>query len=185
MRIEKSKLKVSAVTALFLVLLAPQTQGQQQGPSKDALISAAREIMNTARYCALITSDRAGRTHARTMDPFPPHADMKIWIGTNPRSRKVKAIRRNPKVTLYYFVRDDQAYVSITGTARLVNDPREKAKRFKDDWKEFYPDRARDYLLIEVTPERLEIVSVKKGIVGDPRTWNPPTVTFSTRKLPN
>jgi len=181
MRIEKSKLKVGAVTALLLILLAPQIHGQQ-GPSKDALISAAREIMTSARYCALITTDTAGRVHARTMDAFPPEDDMKVWLGTNSRSRKVQEIRRHPRVTLYYFVREDQAYVSITGIARLVNDPREKAKRFKDDWKNFYSDRARDYLLIEFTPERLEVVSVKKGIVGDARTWQTPTVFFTRRK---
>jgi general stress protein 26 len=94
----------------------------------------------------------------------------------------VREIRRHSRVTLYYFVREDQAYVTLTGTARLVNDPQEKANRFKDDWKAFYPDRARDYVLIEVTPERLEIVSVKKGIVGDSRTWQTPTVIFKAPK---
>ncbi|HKP35679.1 MAG TPA: pyridoxamine 5'-phosphate oxidase family protein [Pyrinomonadaceae bacterium] len=174
-------MKASAVTVLLVILLAPQTHGQQVR-SDDALVSAAREIMTAARYCALITTDSAGRTHARAMDAFSPEADMKVWFGTNPRSRKVKEIRRNPKVTLYYFVPEDQAYVSITGTARLVNDPKEKANRFKDDWKAFYPDRVRDYLLIEVTPEKLELVSVKKGIVGDERAWQTPTVSFPRRK---
>jgi general stress protein 26 len=181
MRIEKSKLKVSAVTALLFVWLAPQIHGQQ-GPPRDVLISTAREIMISARYCALITTDAAGRIHARTMDAFPPQDDMKVWFGTNPRSRKVQEIRRHPRVTLYYFVREDQAYVSVTGTARLVNNAREKATRFKDDWKTFYPDRARDYILIKFTPEKLEVVSVKKGIVGSARTWQTPTVLFTGRK---
>jgi|ERR1044072_3820521 general stress protein 26 len=181
MRIEPSKLKVGAVTALLLIFLTPQTHGQQK-PSKDVLISAAREIMITARYCALITTDSAGRVHARTMDAFSPEADMKVWLGTNSKSRKVKEIRHHPRVTLYYFVREDQAYVSLTGTARLINDEREKAARFKDEWKAFYPDRTGDYLLIEFTPEKLEVVSVKKGIVGDARTWHTPTVLFTRRK---
>jgi general stress protein 26 len=184
MHIEKSKLKVRAVTALLLILLAPQIQAQQP-PSKDALISTAREIMISARYCALITTDAAGRVHARTMDAFPPENDMKVWFGTNPRSRKVKEIRRHPRITLYYFVREDQAYVSLTGTARLVDDAREKAARFKDDWKAFYPDRTRDYMLIEFTPEKMEVVSVEKGIVGDASTWQTPTVLFTRRKPRN
>ena len=49
-------------------------------------------------------------------------------------------------------------------------------------WLAFYPDRAKDYLLITVKPERLEVVNVKKGIVGDPTTWKPPSVNFRTRK---
>ena len=172
-------------------LAAPTSRGsvpiraqRNQSPvfDRESLIAAAREIMTTARYCALITKDAAGETHARTMDAFAPEADMKVWLGTNSRSRKVREIRRHSRVTLYYFVREDQAYVSLTGTARLVNDPKEKANRFKDDWKAFYPDRARDYVLIEVTPERMEVVSVKKGIVGDSRTWRTPTVIFKTAK---
>jgi general stress protein 26 len=176
-------LHTSGAVSPLVYPLAPNDNQQSQSKPfyRDVLISAAREIMVSARYCALITTDSAGRTHSRAMDPFSPEADMKVWFGTNPRSRKVKEIRSHPRVTLYYFVREDQAYVSLTGTARLVNDPREKAARFKDDWKAFYPDRARDYLLIEFTPEKLEVVSVKKGIVGDARTWQTPTVSFRTR----
>ena len=157
----------------------------QQKPSpaheRNSLIAAAREIMTTARYCALITKDSAGRVHARTMDAFSPQDNMTVWLATNPRSRKVREIRRQPRVTLYYFNGEDSAYVSLTGIARLVNDPKEKARRWKDDWKDFYPDRAKDYLLIEVTPETLEVVNVKKGIVGDARAWQTPTVRFKPR----
>ncbi len=85
--------------------------------------------MTTTRYCALITTGRNGRAQARTMDAFAPEADMTVWLATNPRSRKVAEIRRNPKVTLYYFDRESAAYVTIYGTARLVS---EKAKRPND-----------------------------------------------------
>lgn len=145
------------------------------------LIVAAREIMSAARYCALITLDSSAHTHARTLDPFPPDEQMNVWLGTNRRSRKVAEIRRHPQVTLYYFDRDNQAYVSISGIARLVNDPKEKARHWKDEWKDFYPNRGRDYLLIFVKPKRLEIVNVKKGIVGDSLTWTTPSVSFPER----
>ncbi|HEV2829467.1 MAG TPA: pyridoxamine 5'-phosphate oxidase family protein [Pyrinomonadaceae bacterium] len=165
---------------LFLLLTSP-VEGQQTAKplSRDALIANAREIMSAARYGALITLDSSGLPQARTVDPFAPDEHMQIWIGTNPRSRKVAEIRRNRRVTLYYFDRDSEAYVSISGTARLVNAPKEKAKRWKEEWKDFYPDRAKDYLLIVVTPEKLELVNVKKGIVGDPVTWKPPSVVFT------
>ena len=177
------KLKVYAGVLLFsMAALSPGAFAQQPTFSRDALISAAREIMTTTRYCALITTGRNGRSHARTMDAFAPETDMTVWLATNPRSRKVTEIRRNPTVTLYYFDRESAAYVTIYGIARLVNDKAEKAKRWKDDWKTFYPDRGRDYLLIEITPEKLEVVSVKKGIVGDDRRWRTPTVNFQTSR---
>ena len=157
---------------------------QSQRRSKDELISAAREIMTTARYCALITTGRGGRANARTMDAFAPDDNLIVWFGTNPLSRKVSEIRRNPRVTLYYFDRESQAYVAIQGVARLVNDPKEKARHWKDDWKAFYPDRDKSYLLIEVRPLRLEVVNTKTEIVGTSRDWQPPSVIFRPRQEP-
>lgn len=181
MKIQQSKGTVAAAAVLFLLIFTLPAFAQQPTFSRDALISAAREIMTTARYCALITRDSAGRTNARAMDPFAPETDLTVWFGTNSRSRKVREIRRNPRVTLYYFNRENQEYVVLTGIARLVSDPTEKVKRWKDEWKAFYPNRATDYLLIKVRPERLEIISEKKKIFGDSRSWKPPAVTLSTR----
>ena len=156
--------------------------GAQKSWSREQLIAEAREIMTSARYCALITIDGSGRAQARTMDAFAPDEKMSVWFGTNPLSRKVAEIRRHQRVTLYYFDRENQAYVTVHGIARLVNDAEEKARHWKDDWKTFYPDRDKNYLLIEVRPLKLEVVNIKKGIVGDSRTWRPPTVTFSEKR---
>jgi len=169
------------VIALLLCIasLSPSVFGQQPQPrSKEELITAAREIMTTARYCALITTDSSGHANARTMDAFSPDADLVVWFGTNPLSRKVSEIRRNPRVTLYYFDRENQAYVTIQGVARLVNDTKEKARHWKDDWKAFYPDRDKSYLLIEVRPLKLEVVNTKTGVVGTSRDWAPPSVNL-------
>ncbi len=179
------KILAGAILLVCLAGLTPTVQAQvKPAPSLDrqTLIDAAREIMKTARYCALITLDANGRPQARTMDPFPPEENMKVWLGTNPDSRKVAEILHNEHVTLYYFVSEDQAYVAISGRAAIVRDAKTKVKYWKDDWKEFYPDRDKDYVLIRVTPERLEVVNVKRGIIGgNSVTWTPPSVTFGSR----
>lgn len=180
MRPENLKLKVFAAL-LYICVTGAATSVFPQQPrplSRDELIAEARQIMTTMRYCALITIDASGRAQARTMDAFAPDENMIVWFGTNPLSRKVAEIRRHPRVTLYYFDRESQAYVTLHGMARLVNEANEKSRRFKDDWKTFYPDREKSYLLIEVRPLKLEVVNVKKGVVGDPKTWRPPTVIF-------
>src|ERR1700752_5111931 len=164
--------------AILLSLTVSTFAQQPKTLSRDELIAEAREIMTTTRYCALITIDSSGRAQARTMDAFAPDENMIVWFGTNPFSRKVAEMRRRPQVTLYYFDRENQAYVTIQGIARLVNDASEKARHFKDDWKTFYPDRDKSYLLIKVSPLKLEVVNTKKGIVGDPKAWRPPTVRF-------
>lgn len=175
MSIQNFKQAICAGVVLLLVSLTHDVFAQPQRISREALISAAREIMTSARYCALITNGSAG-VHARAMDPFPPEDDLTVWFGTNSRSRKVQEIRRNPRVTLYYFNRENQEYVVLTGIARVVNDPNEKGKRWKEEWKSFYPNRAKEYLLIKFKPDTLEVVSEKKQIFGDPVTWKPPRV---------
>src|SRR5258708_32825940 len=112
-----SKTVVRSFLVLCLGALPTGIRGQVNQtppPDRSGLIATAREIMKTARYCALITLDSAGRPHARAMDPFPPEENMVVWLGTNPKSRKVAEIRRNQRVTLYYFVPEDRAYVTIS-----------------------------------------------------------------------
>ena len=180
MRLKKFTIRLCAVVVLVSSGVS-SISGQQRQWSRDELIAEAREIMTTTRYCALITIDRSGRAQARTMDAFAPDEKMLVWFGTNPLSRKVREIRRHPRVTLYYFDRESQAYVTIHGLARLVNDATEKTRHWKDDWTAFYPDREKSYLLIEVRPLTMEVVNAKKGLIGDPRTWRPPTVIFANR----
>jgi general stress protein 26 len=112
------------------------------------------------------------------MDPFPPDSDMTIWMGTNRKTRKVTDIERDSRVTLYFYSSDAVGYVTVTGRARLVDDVEEKAMRWKAEWEAFYQDRASDYLLIRVTPERLELVDYSREMVGDPDTWEPLFVEF-------
>ena len=146
--------------------------------SKVKLMTAAREIMSAAGTCALITLDKEGRPRVRAMDPFIPESDFTIWFGTNPKSRKVDQIKKNPKVTLYYLDSDASGYVMIHGIAQLINGQKEKEKYWKDAWKNFYPNKPEDYLLIKVSPEWMEVISVTRGIHGDPTTWKPPIVLF-------
>ena len=163
---------------LGLGLPASCAQGVLNTDAKrDRVLEVAREITIKARYCALITIDRSGRPAARTMYPLPPEPDFVVWMATNPASEKVRQISRDPHVALYYFDPDSQGYVSLMGQARLVNDSREKAKHWLEAWNQFYPDRERA-LLIVVTPEKMEMVSVKHKIFGDRKTSAPPTVVF-------
>jgi general stress protein 26 len=173
---------IAIALLVIFVMITPHCVLSQEKvpeiPTRAKLIEFAREVMDTARYCALITIDEAGLPRARVMDPFPPEDDMAVWLGTNPKSRKVDQIRKNPHVMLYYFETKGLSYVTIAGTAQLVDDPEEKSRRWKEGWEALYPNRGNAYLLIEVTPQRLEVFSPVHGINGDPGTWTPPSVEF-------
>lgn len=152
--------------------------GLAQNKSDDQLMSVAREIMLEANSCALITQDENGISRVRTMDPFAPEVDFTIWFGTNSSSRKVKQIMHNPNVTLYYTTIENTGYVTIHGTALIINDPIEKQNHWKEAWAAFYPNNPDGYALIKLSPKWMEVISEKHKILGDSINWKPQRVTF-------
>ena len=155
--------------------------GKKETAKRAALLAAAREIMASQKYCAIITVDASGRPQIRTMNPFPPEDDMTVWMATNSRSRKVREIRHNPHVCLYYADHQTAAgSVAISGTAVLVDDTAEKEKRKREYWAEAFPDW--QYLmLIKVVPERIDVLNYKQEMLNDPETWQIPGIEFGSR----
>ena len=165
--------------ALLLALVPLPCLAGQATPSdslsRARIIDAATDVMRAARYTTLITIGEESHPQARIVDPFAPETDLTIWIATNPLTRKVQDIRRDPRVTLLYFNTGALEYVTVLGRAELVTEASEKARRWKPEWKTFYTDENRgpDYLLIRVRPIRLEVVSARHGLTNDPTTWRP------------
>lgn len=184
----KRTLAACVLFAFLLVLCPASSAVQAASPAveraipREELLETARGIIGAARYCGLVTVDDSGQPQVRTIDPFAPDKDMVIWFATNPKTRKVGQIEKDDRVALYYFDPQSLAYVTVIGTARLVNDAIEKKQRWKEGWEAFYPDRGDSYLLVEVTPDRLEVVSTKMRVIGDSATWTPPIVEFRPRK---
>lgn len=167
--------------AVVIVLVMSFLSCSQEKVVEKSLEDIAKEVMMSSKNCALITIDSLGFPKARTMDPFPPEENFTVWLATNPRSSKVKDIVQNNKVTLYYFDKDASGYVSIQGTADLVDDPEMKQKFWKEEWKNFYKDRESNYLLIKFTPSKLNVISEKHNILGDSITWKSPEINFGLR----
>jgi general stress protein 26 len=145
---------------------------------RDQLLAAAREVMEAQTYCALITIAEDGRPQVRAMNPFVPEPDMTVWFATNTRSLKVRQLRADPRVTLYYANHENAiGYVALTGRAELVDDMGEIQKRKRAYWDSSFPG-LKNLVLIKVVPERIEVINYKRGAVGDKETWRPPTITF-------
>jgi general stress protein 26 len=180
-----STVRIPCCIALVALLVAAQPAGTPaQEPKADAhdreaLIAAARELMATQKYCALITVDAAGRPSVRTMNPFPPDEDMAVYFATNDRSRKAEEIRRDPRVSLYYGDHQQAiGYVVLTGRALLIDDMQEILKRKRDYWDQAFPG-LKNLVLIKVVPEKLDILYYKRGLNGDSVTWRTPSADLS------
>lgn len=147
--------------------------------SRDSILTAARTIIQESTCKVFITVDENGKPHAREMSPFSPDENWVIWLGTTPGSRKTIQIQNNPNVIVYYYDPKGMSYVSVAGKARLVNDPDKKAKYWIDGWRRYYPDREKNYILIEVTPENMEVCSFTYKMFWDSKGV-PQSVDFVT-----
>ena len=174
--------KVVFARVLFVAIAASAAGNPQDTPkqklSRDSLMVVARAIIDSAESSAFITVDEHGKPHARAMAAFPLEENFVVYLGTNPNSRKVKQIRQNPNVIVYYYDTKGMSYVSLIGKARLVDDPEKKAHYWIEGWNRWYPDREKDYILIEVTPERLEMFSFQYQVMGEHPVWTVPSVDF-------
>ncbi len=180
----KSIQKFTYLIVIVLLSITFKAYSQEKATKKLSdidLIDAAKEMMTAASTCALITLDETGRPRVRAMDPFVPENDLTVWFGTNANSRKVDQIKKDSRVTLYYLDSDSSGYVMIYGNAQIVDDENKKNKKWKDKWKDFYPDK-KNYLLIKVSPEWMEIISESRNIFGDTITWQPPKVLFDSKQ---
>lgn len=165
--------------AVLLLLLATDAPvaARTAAPSAEDMrvLDVARATMKAAQNCFLITVDESGQPQARLMAPFDPEDSMKVWLATNRTTRKVGQLRKNPRATLAYHDAAGSGYVTLVGSARLVEALAERKRHWKPEWSAFYPDgpESRDYVLIELTPTRIEVMSVTRQVAHEPQGWRP------------
>ncbi len=155
---------------IIILLIGFSTAVNIQAQNKDTILNVASDIIKSVQHCALISVDSVNEAHARTMEVFSTDKDFTLWFGTNIKSRKVKEIRENKKVTVYYQAGNGGGYVTVYGNAQIVEDKKETSKRFKKEWESYFTDK-NDFALIKVIPYKLEIISYKNRINGNKKTW--------------
>ena len=171
------KMAAAVITIILVLTIGLYSDSTLTGDTRAEFIKiTAMEIIGTVKYCTLISSGLDGFPNARTMDPFPPDKNWVIWMGTNSQSRKVKEILKNNKISVFYESPDGDGYVTLKGSGFINNEQENKVKYFKDGWKEFYPGSRKNFTLIKFIPELLEIVSYKKGLLGEKTTWAAPSI---------
>lgn len=166
------------LSLLILLSLTGHAQNQPSTVPRDTLMKAALEIIRSVPYCALVTIDSTGQPQVRTMNPFPMGDEMVIWFATSRKSRKVKEIKNNPKVSVYYADHSSaKGYVNITGNAVIIDDKELLVKMKRAYW-ENIPNWQDRFVLLKITPKTLDVINYSRGISGDPETSRASTIVF-------
>ena len=166
-----------AALVIFSAIIPLKLNGQVTF-NRDTIILAAREIIKETTYCALATIDSTGQPQIRTMNPFPANNELITWFATSRTSRKVREIKSNPKVCVYYADHiSAKGYVAITGTAEVIDDKELLLKMKRDYWNGI-PNWQNIFVLIKIVPKTMEVINYKHGLNNDPNTFKAPSIVF-------
>jgi len=165
---------------ILLALMLPAFPAAQGRPSRNEIVAGGRDIIQKAGYCSFITAGEDGHPQARVVDPLGPDENFVFYVATNPLTRKVEQVRRDPRVTLLCFDATTASYATVLAKAAIVTDAAEKARHWKAAWTPFYAGGPKSdaVVLIRLAPSRMEVVSEARGLTSDPKTWLPLAVTF-------
>jgi general stress protein 26 len=170
----EKKLKIAFCGLILLAVTIP-IKLHSQSVSTDTLLVAAHEIISETTYCALVTVDSTGQPQVRTMNPFPANDELITWFATSRTSRKVREIRNNPKVCVYYADHiSAKGYVNITGKAEVIDDKELLIKMKRAYW-EGIPDWQNIFVLIKIVPETMEVINYKHGLNNASGTFRAPS----------
>jgi general stress protein 26 len=175
----KKEFNLSMICCLIVFsAIIPSNLYAQSAVNRDTILIAAREIIKGTTYCGLVTVDSTGQPQIRTMNPFPVNDELIIWFATSRSSRKVREIKGNPKVCVYYADHNTaKGYVNITGTAEVL-DYKELLIKMKRDYWETIPNWQNNFVLIKIVPKTIEVINYKHGLTNDPNTFKAPTIIF-------
>jgi len=174
----KTLLGIFKILSFILFIVFAPKNLSAQSISRDVVLDAALDIIKQTTYCGLATVDSAGQSQVRTMNPFPVGNDFVIWFATNRKSGKVKELKNNPKVSVYFADHCKAiGYVNIFGTAEVI-DNKELLIKMKRDYWSGIPNWQDVFVLIKITPETLKVINYKFNINNDPENSGAPMLKF-------
>ena len=128
-----------------------------------------RELVKDIDFCMLTTVGENGDLHSR---PMSSNGDIDsngdLWFFTSASSHKVDEIEKLPKVNVSFADPDNQHYVAISGTAKLVRDRNKIDELWRPEFKIWFPNGKDDpdVALLRVSSEKAEYWDSPASTIG-------------------
>ncbi len=114
------------------------------GTSDREHIAKLNDLIKDIEFAMMTTVEPDSDLRSRPMATQRAEFDGTVWFFTRASDPKVSEIRKDQRVNLSYASKDDNAWVSMSGTAELVRDE----TRMKDLWQKpleaYFPDGLED-----------------------------------------
>ncbi len=133
----------------------------------DRAIRKLAELIGEIRVAMLTTVTEDGALWSRPLLTQRARFDGDLWFITRAESAKVREVQRHRRVSLSYAKPEANAYVTVSGTAEVVSDPKKAEELWDPSYQRWFPGGTSDpdLALIRVRAERAEY-------------WEAPTLTW-------
>lgn len=121
-------------------------------------VEKLRDLIKGIRFAMFTTVDGDGSLRSRPMATQEAEGDSDLWFFTDASSPKVGEVERDHRVNLSYAAPDENRYVSVSGTARMVRDPAKAKELWNPALKAWFPEGLDDpeLVLLRVQVEKAE-----------------------------
>lgn len=121
-------------------------------------VEKIRDLIKGIRVAMLTTVEEDGSLRSRPMATQKEEFDGELWFFTSDETSKVGEIRKDRRVNLSYADPDDNRYVSLSGTARVVRDKEKARELWNPALKAWFPQGVDepDLVLLDVRVEKAE-----------------------------
>jgi general stress protein 26 len=158
-----------------------QAKNERDDVEISRLLAGAAKTIAGVRYCWLVTDAETGLANARPMGRvLPEEDDWTIRFVTGGRSRKASDICRTGEVGLIFQRDQDDAYIVLSGKARLIEQASDVDRLWKAAYDAYFPNETEraDAAFIEVRVARMELWI--RGVTPEPFGLRPSVLERDT-----
>ncbi len=109
-----------------------------------AAVQKIAELIKGVKFAMLTVQTEAGHLHAHPMTTQDVEFDGDIWFIGGKDTAQVADMRARPQVNVSYARPDKGVYVSVNGTAQLVDDRTKLDELWSDFYKAYFPQGKED-----------------------------------------
>jgi general stress protein 26 len=131
-------------------------------------IARLRELIKGIKFAMLTTVEPDGTLRSRPMTVQETEFDGDLWFFTEADAPKVDEIQHDRQVNVAFAAPDDQRYISLSGTARLVRDVQKQRELWSEPNKIWFPNGPEDpnLALLKVTVTQAEYWEAGSNRIG-------------------
>jgi general stress protein 26 len=133
-----------------------------------SLLAGARRVISGVRVCWLITHGERQAVFVRPMGRLLDATDWSIRFVTDRRSRKVVNLRQCANVELIFQDSHAEAFVLVSGAARILESAVEIERFWKESFRVYFPSKEDqgNVVFVEVNANRMDLWI--RGVTPEP-----------------